>query len=77
MGKCLTKMALTMYGVCAILFCISSPMLGEALYAYGPEFFRNPQGLKFGVVASWFLLWLGIGVSAVVSFVHASDIKCE
>lgn len=77
MGKCLTKIVLLSYGVFAILLWISAPILGEALYTYGPEFVRDDYGLKFGVAASGFLLWIAVGISVIASFFAASDIKCK
>jgi hypothetical protein len=77
MFKCFAKIGLLIYGLAAILFCVSSPLLAEFLYSYGPDFVRQGTHLKVGVVASWILAALVAVVSGGVAIGVSSDIKCE
>lgn len=77
MLKCFAKIGLLMYGLLAVLFVVSSPVLAELLYTYGPDFVRQDDGLKNGIVFSWILSGLVAVISGGVAIGVASDIKCS
>jgi hypothetical protein len=77
MSKCFIKIGLLFYGIVAILFCVSSPILSEFLWAYGPEFFKEGNHLKTTVQASWFMCCIVSILSGSLAVGISSEIKCD
>lgn len=77
MFKCFAKIGLLIYGLLAVLFVVSSPLLAEVLYTYGPEFVKQGDGLKNGIVFSWILSGLVAVISGGVAIGVSTNIKCN